>query len=309
MKKRLKIFIPIVILLSLIILVSWKIILPRITPSSYKIDTFDIKELNDAERPFVWDKIAPLQPDFPVDEDGIILYGDKSYSPNQIANIGLYYLDSYRQTHNAEYLQSARKYADKLKEISFSYKNALYFPYNFNFAMHERKDDILKAPWYSGMAQGEALSFFVRLYQVTHQKEYLEVADKIFASFTYLGKNNSPWTAWVDEGGFYWIEEYPEEEPDHTLNGFIFGLYGVYDYYQLTKNNQAKEVLQGSLTALKHYLPDFRNMGNISFYCLKHKVQNEKYHQTHIKQLNMLYKMTSDEFFLATADNFYNDYH
>lgn len=307
MKKILKISIPIISLI-LILLVIWKIVLPKFTPS-YKIDKFDIRKLSTEERPFVWDKIAPIEPDFPVDQDGIILYNKEYYHPVQIVQEGLYFVDSFKKTNNQEYLARAETYADKLVEKSQEIDGSLYFPYEFNFELHGKKDDVMIAPWYSGMAQGEALSLFVRLYQETNKKEYLEAAKKTFKSFSRFGKDNNPWTVFVDSAGYYWIEEYPEGNPDHTLNGFIFGLYGVYDYYQLTKDHQAKETFEASLTTLKHYLPEFRKVGGISYYCLKHQKQDQKYHNTHIEQLNMLYKMTGDEYFKTMADNFYNDYH
>lgn len=305
----LKILIPTVILLIPTFLIAWKIILPRIIPPPYKMDKFTIKELKGDERPFVWDKIAPLEPDFPSDSEGIILYGDQYYNPVSIANTGLYYLDSYKKTNNVEYLNMTTKYANKLTELSYQDKEAIYFPYNFNFEMHGLKNDVMMAPWYSGMAQGEALSLFVRLYEFTNNKEYLKTANKIFKSFTYLGNNNSPWTVYVDDEKYYWIEEYPSEDPDHTLNGFIFSLYGVYDYYSLTKDKQSKEILDASLTTLKRYLPDFEKKGDKSFYCLKHQKQDSFYHKKHIEQLNMLYKMTGDEYFKMMADNFYRDFH
>ena len=34
------------------------------------------------------------------------------------------------------------------------------------------------APWYSGMAQGQALSAFIRLYNVTNDDSYLKISSK-----------------------------------------------------------------------------------------------------------------------------------
>lgn len=308
MKKKLIIIIPGLVLIGLILLISWKFV-PKITKPSYKIDEFKIIKLNDNEKPFVWDTVTSLQPDFPTDKDGVILYLDKYYHPVQIANTGLVYLDSFQKTNNQEYLQRAEKYANKLKEISIVHDGAIYFPYTNDFALHDLDNDIMKAPWYSGMAQGEALSLFTRLDEITNNKEYLKTAQKIFKSFTNYRGSHNPWTVLIDKDGYYWIEEFPKDESDDTLNGFIYGLYGVYDYYELTKSDEARKVFQGSLTTLKHYLPEFRNPGGISYYCLKHKKQNADYHKKHIIQLNMLYSMTGDEYFKQMADNFYADYH
>lgn len=309
MKNKLKILLPVFILVVLIFIIIWKVILPKINPPNYKINKFNIIKLSDEKRPYVWETIAPLQPDSPTDQDGIILYLNQYYHPVLIANTGLAYIDGYRKTNNQEYLNQAEKYAHKLQEISVVSRGAIYFPYANDFALHGINDDIMKAPWYSGMAQGQTLALFVRLYEVTNKKEYLETANKIFNSFTNLKGESNLWTVLVDNNGYYWIEEFPKDESDDTLNGFIYGLYGVYDYYELTKNQEAKKVFQGSLTTLKHYLPQFRVEGGISYYCLKHKKQDAGYHKKHIKQLNMLFSMTGDKFFKEMADNFYNDYH
>jgi len=280
------------------------------TNKPYFLDQFNLKRLAPADLPYTYEKIAPFVPDFPVDSDGIIIYNQQYYHPGQMAQVGLWYLDSFRKTQNKQYISLAEKYAQKLQSVAKDDHGAWFFPLNFDFALHEIKDDVLKAPWYSGMVQGEALAFFTRLFEVTKKPEYLHVAEKTFLSFLHL-RDNYPnlWTVEVDQAGYYWIQEYPEENPDQTLNGFIFGLYGVYDYYLLKKDSSSQDILDAGLTTLKKYLPDFRVPGNISYYCLKHKKQSESYHQTHIEQLNMLYKITGDEFFKQMADNFYEDYH
>jgi len=289
--------------------IGWRIYQLSIN-QEYKTDHFKINELVYSDQPFTWNKLAPLNPDFPVDKDGIIIYADQYYHPGQIANQGLFYLDSFHQTNNQEYLVLAKKYAAKLLEIAHQERGSLYFPYPFDFALHGFKDDVVKAPWYSGMTQGEALSLFVRLYEITADQQYLEAAERTFKSFQNLRSDKAqPWTVWVDKEGFYWIEEYPEDIPDQTLNGFIYGLYGLYDFYWLRKDDSSKILIEASLTTLKRYLRDFRNPGGISFYCLKHKRASESYHQTHIKQLQILYQMTGDEYFKTMADNFYQDYH
>lgn len=314
MKKTKNILIVILLVVLIIVAVGgvlgWKKIKFKFFPP-FKVDSFSIQELKGEERPFTWDEIASLENDKSVikDDEGIVLYQDKYYHPNAMANKGLSYLDSFNKTNNAEYLLRAEKYAQALKKQGRDLNDSLYFPYEFAFALHGEKDDVLLAPWYSGMAQGEALSLFVRLYETTQKKEYLETAEQIFTSFLNFKGQSSPWTVFVDKDRYYWIEEYTQDVPGQVLNGYIYGLYGVYDYYLIKKDNQSKEILDASLTTLKHYLPQYRSPGQISYYCLKHKKQSESYHRTHIKQLKMLYKITGDEFFKQMADDFYNDYH
>jgi predicted acetyltransferase len=49
-------------------------------------------------------------------------------------------------------------------------------------------------------------------------------------------------------------------------------------------------VFQGGLTTIAH-LPEFRNPGAISSYCL-HRTRSAKYHGIHVSQLRALTRMT-----------------
>ena len=90
--------------------------------------------------------------------------------------------------------------------------------------------------------------------------------------------------------------------------GFIFGIYGLANYYLETEDPEVKEILSGSITTIEHYIQDFRVEGNISYYCLKHKVQNAVYHKIHTLQLEVLYNYTHNDFFLDMSNEFLDDY-
>jgi hypothetical protein len=187
---------------------------------------------------------------------------------------------------------------------------ARYFYHSHNFYLHEIETDVMIAPWSSGMAQGDVLSVFVRLYEATGKAEYLEVAHETFQSFTRFHGESTPWTVRVDSSDFYWIEEYPFEEGTQVLNGFIYGLSGLYDYYILTGDDTAKQLVRAALTTLNHYLPEYRDEGNASYYCLYHKINSPKYHiKDHLPQLEYLYKISGDPYFNTMYDLFYADYH
>ena len=277
----------------------------------YRVIEYDINELNYKALPYTGYSPAPLDVDYPTDDQEVIVFireGNEYYHPVHIAQKILRFLDSYTQTNNPKYLDRAELFVQKLIEVSFESKDAIYFPYNFDFPLHRVEEEKMIAPWYSGMAQGQALSAFVRLYKITEENEYLEASEKIARSFTYFKGENEPWTVYVDRTGYLWIEEYPMEVPTHALNGFIFGIYGLYDYYLIKKDIVSKQLLQASITTVHQYISEFRNEGDISFYCLKHKAQSAKYHRIHIHQLATLYKITGDDYFRTTSDNFYNDY-
>jgi len=138
--------------------------------------------------------------------------------------------------------------------------------------------------------------------------KYLEMAEKLFNSFKNLGTSDAMWIAYIDKKDYYWIEEYPQHNPSHVLNGFISAAIGLYDYYMLTGDAECKKYLLGSLTTLKYYIPEYRVAGGISHYCLKHKVQMEFYHFQHIDLLKILYRITDCATFDEYAQLFESDY-
>jgi hypothetical protein len=152
------------------------------------------------------------------------------------------------------------------------------------------------------MDQGLVLELVVRLYHVTHNPRYLKAADKIFQSFKNVNRDSYPWVVYITPDKYYWIEEYPMDVPDNVLNGFIFGLFGLYEYWMLTKDPEAKFYIDASLSTLQDKLPLFRNPGGISYYCLKHHHQDPLYHSLHINLIRFLYKMTGEQFFKDFKD-------
>jgi hypothetical protein len=275
---------------------------------------FTIRELPHDEQPYYHQPLVSLAVNYLADADGIIMfkYDDQMYyHPIQLIQKTLSFIDSYIQSNNQQYLARAEQFTSKLMELSMDADGATYFYYPFGFRLHGYSTDLLEAPWHSGMAQGQALSVFVRLYQITGKPEYLTTAEKIFKTFSQLRDKEKPGTPWVteiDKDGYLWIEEYPDEISNNELNGFIFAIYGLYDFYLLKKDSQSKKILQASMTTIRHYLPQWRNPGGISNYCLKHKVQNAKYHQVHIEQLHMLYKFTGEEYFQLMSELFAYDH-
>ena len=81
-------------------------------------------------------------------------------------------------------------------------------------------------------------------------------------------------------------------------------LFGLYDYYEETGAAEVHKMLLGGLTTVLHYLPDFRNPGGISYYCLSHHVRSLKYHNIHVAQLRMLARMTESPVFARYATLF-----
>ena len=237
--------------------------------------------------------------------------GDEGYHPLVTARNLLEFSTCMRKKDSKAYNQKARNITERLLRTAVSRDEAIYFPYTFDFPLHGYEEHTMSSPWFSGMAQGVALSAFSRLATITGGNLYREVADLVFTSFTNLRGTNQvvdPWTVTTDENRHYWIEEYPEDPPAHTLNGKIFAIWGLYEYYQLTDLEEAKYICEAAITTVAENIGRFRVPNEMSYYCLSHDVQDAGYHMTHINQLKKLHELTGIEEFSEYESAFRSDY-
>ncbi len=279
----------------------------------YKVTAYTIRTLARSALPYVGTgrptKVPPGLHDadgLPMKRVGTQLY----YGPAGLAQYGIIYEDAYRRTGDPDYLAIARKVMNKLMALGVESNGGVFIQYRFNYPLHQISTEVMKAPWYSAMAQGISLSLAVRLCQDTGEEVFKTDADLLFASMNQLGRGSSPWVTYV-AAGYVWLEEYPEPTTpsDHTANGFNFALFGLYDYYQETKDPAALQLLQGSLTTMRHYISAYRRPGTYSKYCLRHGRPQPKYHKIVTWQLVYLYKISGDPYFLSMSKLFTSDYH
>jgi hypothetical protein len=250
---------------------------------------------------------------YKLDDEGIplLLIGKKYpvYHPVFLAQYGLNSLEMYHTTGDEDYLDLARRIGDKLPETALKQDGKMWFPYTFKFDLHGYDDQTMKAPWYSAMAQGQVLSLYAALNEIEPREEYVEISDRIFR--TLLPESDleaEPWCTCISEDGLLWLEEYPMDPPNNTLNGMLFAIYGIYDYHQLTGSEEAEDVLRGSIATIKKTIPNFRIEDGYSHYCLSHPlIQDKGYHRIHTRQLEFLASITGDDEFLEMAARFKAD--
>lgn len=173
------------------------------------------------------------------------------------------------------------------------------WPHQFDFEYFQT----LKAPWFSGLAQGQGLSVLVRAYAETKDQAYLTAADETFRSLaTSIDEGG---VLHRDDEGYYWIEEYLVKPPTHILNGFIWALWGVYDYYLLTKHEEAKALFKKCTKTIADNLWQYDN-GFWSLYELTPQwckcIASNYYHRLHIIQLKIMYRLTGHEVFARYAE-------
>jgi len=180
------------------------------------------------------------------------------------------------------------------------------FPYVFDFPYY-LNTNYFRAPWTSGMAQGQALSVLARAWHLRRDPRYIAAGNK---AFDFLSKTVSNGGDTDDLSSLdpslsseIIIEEYPAEPPGFTLNGFMFAMLGVYDWAQvdanLAKRNAASFYFSEYVQTLDHILP-YYDLGGFSAYDLGHITYHREpllyayYHAIHIYELHALYSITND---------------
>lgn len=281
------------------------------TGTNFTADSFSITPLDGLQHPYAI-YYTHNQGSYLLDENQIPIfkYHDKRYDhPVYYTQYAFRKLNGFYISGDSSYYHSALIIANKLLTMHDETDSSYLFPYHFDFDLHGEEDQRMHAPWHSAMTQGQVLSLFCQLYKINQDIYYKHIADKIFNSFFRIkGINPDKWISCIDKNGHIWFEEYPSELPALTLNGKVFALIGIYDYYLLTGKVEAQNLLNAGLTTLKSNIHRFRNPGNPSFYCLKHKESYPDYHQLHIRLLKSLYAMTSDPVFLSVAGEFASDF-
>lgn len=163
----------------------------------------------------------------------------------------------------------------------------------------------LSAPWISCLSQSLAISVLVRGYLITGKSDYLDMAAKALGSFQ-VGLEQGG-VARSDTDGNLFFEEAPTAEPSTILNGFVFGLWGVYEYWQVSGSPQAEDLFQAGSSSLARTLARY-DLGIWSRYSLRRgrfglpDIASRFYHELHIVQLEVLGSLTGEPVFLQFAE-------
>ncbi|WP_448003839.1 D-glucuronyl C5-epimerase family protein [Agromyces bauzanensis] len=246
-----------------------------------------------------------------VDDTGVAVYRDPSTGepaehPIVYAQYAIAALLEWEETGDDEWLEAVERNAQELVDVHVERDGAWWFQYDWNWTYYERT---LTAPWWSGMAQGEALAVFSRLAVIRPENPFWrEAADHTFASFLQRDTGDGkPWSTLID-GDHLWFEEYAGDQPPLlVMNGHVFAIYGLFEYFVLTGDETVAAYIDGGATTILESMPLFRAEGGVSYYCSQADYcrspdwQNQSYHPIHISQLRTLGRITGDERFSQWA--------
>ena len=173
--------------------------------------------------------------------------------------------------------------------------------WNHNFDWEYRTT--LRAPWYSGLAQGQGISLLLRAHAETNEAKFLDAAQLAFGCF--LASADEGGVTFTDSEGNLWFEEYLVSPPTHILNGFIWAAWGVYDYALATGSADAKRLFESAIRTLKSNLHHY----DLGFWSLYEQsgtrlpmIASPFYHRLHIAQLRVMHRITGECIFNEYAD-------
>jgi len=149
------------------------------------------------------------------------------------------------------------------------------------------------------MAQGEAISVLSRAYLLTENQSYIESAERAIGAFEH--SVNEGGVRYIDENDNVFYLEYACQAHPRVLNGFVFSLFGLLDFYKTTGCKKALSLFNHGIKTLKVRLKDY-DTSDWTYYDLLGKRSTKTYHRIHYTQLFELYSLTRDWQFLEYAE-------
>ena len=312
---------------------------------SREVNENTFKQIENKEKGWEFWQVFDYKADYPgpFDENGVIILDYRGVVGKQkyhiaISQYGLACYNRWKRTaENIWYDKFMAQVKWHEDNIRVNDKGIYLWYANFDWEYH----GIHKAPWPSGLAQGNGLSLLVRAFIETKEYKYLEMCEKVFKSmitdvkdggvmvregisYEVLsmreGEENMRYevrgTSKINEKQnklgtrnleqetsnkvCYWIEEAIVEPLTHILNGFMWAVMGIYDYYLLTGREDVKMWFDRFTKTIAANLHTF-DTGYWSLYEHSHTkipmVASTFYHGLHLVQLEILYNMTGNQVF------------
>ncbi len=222
------------------------------------------------------------------------------YNPIAIAQYGLgnynFFVQEKSEERRRKFLAAAEWLVANLAQNAQG-----VWVWNHHFDWEYR--DTLRAPWYSGLAQGQGISLLVRAHHATQDPKYDVAARRSFESLTRSVDEGG--ALFQDERGDVWIEEYLVDPPTHILNGMIWALWGVHDYVLATQDPSAKDLFDRVVRTLERNLSKY-DAGFWSLYeqsgTRLRMMASPFYHRLHVVQLRIMHQLTGLGVFGDYAD-------
>lgn len=228
-----------------------------------------------------------------LDGKGIPVYMGRlfghTYNPAFIAWYGLARLQDYLRGTNAD---GKTVFLNQVQWLKTNYHKApdgmIVWFHLFDW---NEGPILLKSPWPSAIAQGQAISALVRGFRITGDMELLEICRGAAKAFRRSIAEGGIRT-FADSHVFH--AEYPAHPVPRILDGFLSGLLGLYDLHKETNDPEVLESLTEGIDGLKHLLPYWTYRNKWSWYGSRTYLCSRQYHTLNFTLLAALARVCDD---------------
>ena len=235
-------------------------------------------------------------------------YEPKDFSP-------YYWLHDLRQTliyAKINGVQDVKPVIDHLIDYMHHFivvkGNKAFVSYPFNHRVYNKE---YEKGWSSALGNGLSLWGYVYAYKITGEQKYKDMADKLANSLLDIrDDDDNRWITFADENKFLWFEEAPNKLEPQTriLNGHISSIEALYAYNQISPNKRVLDTIKAAITTVYYYIDSYRIPNNIHAYALYDKAIPDYGQIRNLNQLENLYEISGDPYFLFMRGSFENDY-
>ena len=210
-------------------------------------------------------------------------------NPVAVSQYAMKYYENFKKNNDDKQKKYLLNCANWILENGVKNNDSVFLEYNFPWPKYN-----LEKPWRSGMAQGQSIQALVKAHEVSKETKYLNFAKLLLNAFYIEVKDGG--VTYKNNGG-WWYEEFASKNGPNSkvLNGMIFSMLGIYEYYKYTNDEKAKFLFEKGRIALIKELPKFDNKGFSNYDMLGNLSRH--YHQVHIDLLEKLYSITKDKIF------------
>lgn len=150
------------------------------------------------------------------------------------------------------------------------------------------------------MCQSEGVSVLLRAYIETKDKKYLDTAKKAI-EFMIKDVNDGGTCLYNNKETIF--QEYVSSDNISVLNGWVFSIFGLYDYVIFSKEKNYEKILKDTINSLAKNLK-YYDRKYWSNYDQKKTIASPAYHDIHIMQLELLYDLFGKQEFKDYSDKF-----
>ena len=144
---------------------------------------------------------------------------------------------------------------------------------------------------YSAMCQGEAISLLIRAFVQTGEEKYYQAAQRAL-EFMLIPLNEGGTTKYENDKII--LMEYTHLPV--VMNGWIFALFGLFDWTLVCKEEKYKTIFKQGMQTLADSLKNF-DCGYWTKYDEDKKIASPFYHNLHIAQMEALQQITGEQIF------------